>query len=116
MYTKLIATSLAAAAIAMPCFADVNASGEVGYIPPFPSAPSVLTRAQVVAELMAALEAQRNAPSAPPPASTLTRAEVIAELLRAQREGTLPPNGEGADIGAVAVRPAVPVETHLAAQ
>ena len=56
--------------------ANVHASGEVGYIPPTTSAPS-----------------------------TLTRAEVIAQLEQAQREGAMPPNGEGADTGAVATAP-----------
>ncbi|CAN7602580.1 DUF4148 domain-containing protein [Pseudorhodoferax sp. LjRoot39] len=78
MNTRLIASTWMAAAafVAMPSLADVHASGEVGYIPPTTSAPS-----------------------------TLTRAEVIAQLEQAQREGAMPPNGEGADTGAVATAP-----------
>ena len=101
MYTKLIASSLLATAfVAMPCLANPVTDGEVGYIPPFPSGPSTLTREQVVSELMASLH---PAESTPDP-STLTRAEVIAELMRAQRDGTMPPNGEGADTGVMAER------------
>lgn len=92
MNTHLIASSLMAAAIAMPCFADQNASGEVGYIPPFPSAPSTLTRAEVIAEL--------SVVQPTPEPSKITRAQVIAELQQAQRDGTMVPAGEGADIGA----------------
>ncbi|KQP38935.1 DUF4148 domain-containing protein [Pseudorhodoferax sp. Leaf274] len=85
MNTQWIASAwMAAAFVATPCLADVHASGEVGYIPPVASAPS-----------------------------TLTRAEVLAQLEQAQREGTLPPTAEGADIGAVAA-PQQP--TLLAAQ
>lgn len=75
MNIRLIASSWMAAAtfIAMPSLADVHASGEVGYIPPIASEPS-----------------------------TLTRAEVIAQLEQAQREGTMPPNGEGTDTGVIA--------------
>lgn len=90
MNAKLIAPCLVAAALAAtPCFADVNASGEVGYIPPHTSAPS-----------------------------NVTRAEVLAHLEQAQREGTLPPTAEGADTGAVAVSPSnlVPAQPMLAAR
>ena len=74
MKSRLIATSMVAAAfVGMPCFADVYASGEVGYVAPVTTAPS-----------------------------TLTRAQVIAELEQAQREGTLPPTAEGADVGVMA--------------
>ncbi|GHC92168.1 hypothetical protein GCM10007320_41970 [Pseudorhodoferax aquiterrae] len=74
MNTRLIASTWMAAAafVAMPSLADVHASGEVGYIPPVSSEPS-----------------------------TLTRAEVIAQLEQAQRDGTMPPNGEGTDTGAM---------------
>lgn len=77
MNTRLIASSwmAAAALVATPCFADVYASGEVGYIPPTTSEPS-----------------------------SLARAEVIAELEQAQRDGTMPQTAEGADAGAVTVR------------
>lgn len=77
MNTRLIASTWMAAAtfVAMPSLADVHASGEVGYIPPA-SAPS-----------------------------TLTRAEVTAQLEQAQREGAMPPYGEGADTGAITAPP-----------
>lgn len=100
MNTKLIATLMTAAFVALPSFAhDVHASGEVGYIPPITGEPSTRTRAEVIAELLQAPAAAADAGPA-----GLTRAQVLAELLQAQRDGTVPPTAEGADIGALAAR------------
>lgn len=77
MNTKFLATALIAAAgfAAAPSFAAGNyAGGEVGYVP----APAVSTAH-----------------------SNVTRAEVRNEYLQAERNDTLPPTGEGADVGAV---------------
>ncbi|KQP20852.1 DUF4148 domain-containing protein [Pseudorhodoferax sp. Leaf265] len=75
MNTKFLASALVAAIgfAAAPSFAGDNISGEVGYVPQVSSVKSGLTR-----------EAVR------------------AEYLQAERNGTLPEVGEGADIGAVA--------------
>ncbi len=75
MTTKFFATAMitAAALAAAPSFAADNASGEVGYVP------------QVSAVK-----------------SGVTREAVRAEYLQAERNGTLPELGEGADTGAVA--------------
>ena len=75
MNTKFFATALIAAAgfAAAPSFAGNDFSGEVGYVPPVSATKSQLTR-----------EAVR------------------AEYLQAERNGTLPEYGEGADVGAVA--------------
>jgi hypothetical protein len=75
MNTKFLASALVAAIgfAAAPSFAGDNISGEVGYVPQVSSAKSGLTR-----------EAVR------------------AEYLQAERNGTLPEVGEGADVGAVA--------------
>ncbi|WP_326540079.1 DUF4148 domain-containing protein [Pseudorhodoferax sp.] len=72
---KLFASALIAAATfaAAPSFAGDNISGEVGYVPQVSSAKS-----------------------------GLTRDAVRAEYLQAERNGTLPEVGEGADTGAVA--------------
>ena len=74
MNTKFFASALIAAAAfaAAPAFAGDNISGEVGYVPQVSSVKSGLTR-----------EAVR------------------AEYLQAERNGTLPEVGEGADTGAV---------------
>ncbi len=71
---KLLASALVATLgfAAAPSFAD-NISGEVGYVPQVSSVKS-----------------------------NLTREAVRAEYLQAERNGTLPEVGEGADIGAVA--------------
>ena len=75
MNTKFFASALIAAVgfAAAPSFAGDNISGEVGYVPEVSSVKS-----------------------------DLTRAAVRAEYLQAERSGTLPEAGEGADIGAVA--------------
>ncbi|MGC3984613.1 MAG: DUF4148 domain-containing protein [Pseudorhodoferax sp.] len=75
MNTKFLASALIAAVgfAAAPSFAGDNISGEVGYVPQVSSAKS-----------------------------DLTRATVRAEYLQAERNGTLPEVGEGADVGAVA--------------
>jgi len=72
---KFIASALIAAAgfAAVPSFAGDNISGEVGYVPQVSSAKS-----------------------------SLTREAVRADYLQAERNGTLPEFGEGADTGAVA--------------
>jgi hypothetical protein len=72
---KFIASALVAAAAfaASPSFAGDNISGEVGYVPQVSSAKS-----------------------------SLTRDAVRADYLQAERNGTLPELGEGADTGAVA--------------
>lgn len=72
---KLLASALIAAAgfAAAPSFAADNISGEVGYVQQVSSA-----------------------------VSGLSRDAVRAEYLRAERNGTLPELGEGADTGAVA--------------
>jgi hypothetical protein len=72
---KVIASALVAAAAfaAAPSFAGDNIGGEVGYVPQVSSAKS-----------------------------SLTREAVRAEYLQAERNGTLPELGEGADTGAVA--------------
>ncbi|PZP98297.1 MAG: hypothetical protein DI587_14700 [Variovorax paradoxus] len=72
---KLLASALIAAAgfAAAPGFAADNISGEVGYVPQVSSA-----------------------------VSGLSRDAVRAEYLQAERNGTLPELGEGADTGAVA--------------
>jgi hypothetical protein len=72
---KFIASAIVAAATfaAAPSFAGDNISGEVGYVPQ-------VSRAK----------------------SSLTREAVRAEYLQAERNGTLPELGEGADTGAVA--------------
>ncbi|MGC3985046.1 MAG: DUF4148 domain-containing protein [Pseudorhodoferax sp.] len=72
---KFIASALVAAAAfaAAPSFAGDNISGEVGYVPQVSSAKS-----------------------------SLTREAVRADYLQAERNGTLPEYGEGADTGAVA--------------
>ena len=72
---KFIASALisAAAFAAAPSFAGDNISGEVGYVPQVSSAKS-----------------------------TLTREAVRADYMQAERNGTLPELGEGADTGAVA--------------
>jgi hypothetical protein len=75
MKTQFFATVLVAAvgfAVA-PAFAGDSISGEVGYV------PQVSTTT-----------------------SNVTRAAVQAEYLQAERAGTLPEYGEGADVGAVA--------------
>ncbi len=98
MTNRLIATAaLAAACVAMPSFADVNASGEVGYFASVPSGPSMFTRAEVHAELIKALTTTPE----PAPASTLTRAAGHAELMAAVRAGQVPPSAEHADIGSI---------------
>jgi hypothetical protein len=113
MNTKILASALLAAAglVAAPAFAGggVNASGEVGYIPPVAAASSGgLSREAVRNEL---LQAQRNhqlvatgevgeagvVASAKP--STVTREQVQGEYLAAARNHQLAPAGEGADIG-----------------
>ncbi|GHC97713.1 hypothetical protein GCM10007320_52780 [Pseudorhodoferax aquiterrae] len=113
MNTKILASALLAAAglVAAPAFAGggVNASGEVGYIPPVPAATSsAVTREAVRNEY---LQAQRNhqlaatgevgdvgvLASAKP--STLTRDQVQREYLAAAQNHQLAPAGEGADIG-----------------
>ena len=73
MNTKFLATALIAAAgfAAAPSFAGNDFSGEVGYVPPVAASKS-----------------------------TLTREQVRAEYLQAERNGTLPEYGEGADTGA----------------
>nr|WP_145546411.1 DUF4148 domain-containing protein [Variovorax boronicumulans] len=75
MKTQFFATVLVAAVgfMAAPVFAGDNISGEVGYVP------------QVSTTV-----------------SGLTREAVRAEVLQAERNGTMPELGEGADIGAVA--------------
>lgn len=113
MNTKILASALLAAAglVAAPAFAGggVNASGEVGYIPPVPAASSSgVTREAVRNEY---LQAQRNhqlastgevgdvgyVAAAKP--SALTRDQVQSEYLAAARDHRLAPTGEGADIG-----------------
>jgi hypothetical protein len=113
MNTKLLASALIAAAglAAAPAFAagGVNASGEVGYVPPVAAASSGLTREAVRNEY---LQAQRNDQLAATGEgadvgyaavdagrSTLTREAVQREYLAAAREHRLTPRGEGADIG-----------------
>jgi hypothetical protein len=75
MKTQFFATVLVAAVgfMAAPSFAGENISGEVGYVP----------------------EVSTNV-------SGLTREAVRAEVLQAERNGTMPELGEGADLGAVA--------------
>nr|WP_145545004.1 DUF4148 domain-containing protein [Variovorax boronicumulans] len=72
---KFIASALVAAAAfaAAASFAGDNISGEVGYVPQVSSTKS-----------------------------SLTREAVRADYLQAERNGTLPEYGEGADTGAVA--------------
>ena len=72
---KLLASALIAAAgfAAAPSFAGDNISGEVGYVPQVSST-----------------------------VSGLSRDAVRADYLQAERNGTLPEYGEGADTGAVA--------------
>ncbi|GHC99392.1 hypothetical protein GCM10007320_55960 [Pseudorhodoferax aquiterrae] len=72
---KFIASALVAAAgfAAAPGFAADFVGGEVGYVPQVSST-----------------------------VSGLSREAVRAELLQAERNGTLPELGEGADVGAVA--------------
>ncbi|WP_326533576.1 DUF4148 domain-containing protein [Pseudorhodoferax sp.] len=72
---KLFASALIAAVgfAAAPSFAGDNISGEVGYVPQVSSAKS-----------------------------SLSRDAVRADYLQAERNGTLPEFGEGADTGAVA--------------
>lgn len=112
MNTKLLASALIAAAglVAAPAFAGgVNASGEVGYVPPVASASnSGLTREAVRNEY---LQAQRNHQLAATgegadvgyvasnSRSTLTREQVQGEYMAALRNHQLAPRGEGADIG-----------------
>lgn len=114
MNSKILASALVAVAgfVAVPAFAagGINASGEVGYVPPVTSASSSgLTREAVRNEY---LQAQRNhqlaatgegadvgyaAANIGP--STLSREAVQGEYLAALREHRLAPRGEGADIG-----------------
>ncbi|WP_326540080.1 hypothetical protein [Pseudorhodoferax sp.] len=113
MNTKILASALLAAAglVAAPAFAGggVNASGEVGYVPPVAAASSGgLSREAVRNEF---LQAQRNhqLPSTGEGAdagyvasagrSTLTREQVQGEYLTAQQNHQLAPRGEGADVG-----------------
>lgn len=111
MNKHTIASALIAVAgvIAAPAFAQgINASGEVGYIPPVAASSSGLTREAVRAEY---LQAQRNHQLAATGEgadtgyvasngrSTLTRDAVRSEYLAAARDHTLAPQGEGADIG-----------------
>nr|WP_145550720.1 DUF4148 domain-containing protein [Variovorax boronicumulans] len=72
---KLLASALIVAAgfVAAPSFASDNISGEVGYVPQVSST-----------------------------VSGLSRDAVRTEYLQAERNGTLPEYGEGADTGAVA--------------
>jgi hypothetical protein len=75
MKTQFFATVLVAAVgfMAAPSFAGDNISGEVGYVPQVSTA-----------------------------VSSLSREAVRAEVIQAERNGTLPELGEGADVGAVA--------------
>jgi hypothetical protein len=72
---KFVASALIAAAgfVAAPSFAADYVGGEVGYVPQISTT-----------------------------VSGLTREAVRAEVLQAERNGTMPEVGEGADIGAVA--------------
>ncbi len=111
MFKHTIASALIAAVgvIAAPAFAQgVNASGEVGYVPPVAASSSGLSREAVRAEY---LQAQRNHQLAATgegadvgyvagnSRSTLTREAVRGEYLAAARDHKLSPQGEGADIG-----------------
>ena len=112
MNTKILASALLAAAglVAAPAFAGggVNASGEVGYIPPVPAASSSGVSREAVRNEY--LQAQRqhqlvatgevgDVGYVAAAKSTLTRDQVQGEYLAAARDHRLAPTGEGADIG-----------------
>jgi hypothetical protein len=113
MNTKILASALLAAAglVAAPAFAGggVNASGEVGYIPPVAAASSSgLSREAVRNELLQAQRTHQLAATgevgdtgvvASAGSSTLTREQVQGEYLAAAQNHRLAPSGEGADIG-----------------